>query len=301
MHRTSPADFQYTIFGLLTQGYDVLQQIENVPVQDNGSGEVSSPVNTVTITSTPRSLPTPRTGMLRLSAPVGTTGTADVTVTATDSVTNESAQPDLSTSPPRPTRHNDPPFLEKIEPDSNHGQHAGQASNIPATDVEGDPIYYDGHRSARLKANLSLTVDSSTGDCQLTPSNGIVGVFGIQVGVGASTASSHSDTQFVPVYISPAAPTGIELVRFRYRQQPTDNLTDLNNATRERTPVQGQRRGLGRGGRSVRRRHVDRRGTAGASDTSVIITTNGTVTLTDGPHTITAKQTCTNQTVESAT
>ena len=83
-------DFQYTIFGFLTQGYDVLQQIENVPVKANSSGEVSSPVNPVTITSA-TIFNDNQNGVLRLSAIDGTWGESDVTVTATDSGTGETS------------------------------------------------------------------------------------------------------------------------------------------------------------------------------------------------------------------
>ena len=38
-------DYQYTIIGKLVAGDDILQAVESVPVQDNGSGEISGTSN----------------------------------------------------------------------------------------------------------------------------------------------------------------------------------------------------------------------------------------------------------------
>ena len=41
----------YTVFGQIIEGYDVLDKIAATPVEDNGSGEESSPVDDVVIES----------------------------------------------------------------------------------------------------------------------------------------------------------------------------------------------------------------------------------------------------------
>ena len=84
-------DFRYTIFGMLTSGNDILNEIDAVATDSN-----DKPLNSVVITSATIFTDT-QDGVLRLSAPIGTTGTADVTVTVTDTVTNETANQHRST------------------------------------------------------------------------------------------------------------------------------------------------------------------------------------------------------------
>ena len=63
--------------------------------------------------------------------------------------------------------------------------------NIPATDVDGDAIYYAGIVSP-ANSNLTINVNSSTGQVTLTPTGGISGVYSIEVGVEAANASSSA-------------------------------------------------------------------------------------------------------------
>ena len=44
-------DGNYTVFGQVYEGFDVIDSISAVEVQDNGGGEVSKPVQTITITN----------------------------------------------------------------------------------------------------------------------------------------------------------------------------------------------------------------------------------------------------------
>jgi cyclophilin family peptidyl-prolyl cis-trans isomerase len=48
---TPSLDGNYTVFGQVYDGFDVIEKISSADVQDNGSGEVSSPVDTITIGS----------------------------------------------------------------------------------------------------------------------------------------------------------------------------------------------------------------------------------------------------------
>ena len=163
---------------------------------------------------------------------------------------------------------------------------------IPATDVEGDAIYYAGIVSPD-NANLALTVDSATGISTLTPSNGIYGVYSIEVGVEPSTSDTNSsfDTQMVPVYIDPAAPTGIDLASSSDTgTSNSDNLTSTNaGLSFSVTGVISAQVSLYSDGTLI--------GQATASGTSVTIVTNASVTLTDGTHAITASQVLAGQAV----
>ena len=49
MHQDYPLPKNYVIFGLATDGHDVIDRIANTPVENNGRGEVSKPTSPVTI------------------------------------------------------------------------------------------------------------------------------------------------------------------------------------------------------------------------------------------------------------
>ena len=51
VHADYPLPKSYTIFGIVTEGLDVLDAIANTPVQSNGRGEISAPSEEVTIES----------------------------------------------------------------------------------------------------------------------------------------------------------------------------------------------------------------------------------------------------------
>ncbi|MES2788758.1 MAG: PKD domain-containing protein [Planctomycetota bacterium] len=79
-------NFNHTIFGILTSGFDTYQKIMTTPVQNNGSGEVSSPVTNVVMSNVQVFTDTTN-GVLKVSAAAGFTGTSTITVTATGSGT----------------------------------------------------------------------------------------------------------------------------------------------------------------------------------------------------------------------
>ncbi|MGA7702676.1 MAG: peptidylprolyl isomerase [Thermoguttaceae bacterium] len=79
---TRSLDFNYTIFGMQTSGFDVFNTIAAMP-NDPSSQNGEYLLNPVTITSA-SIITTSQTGMLQISAPAGVTGTVQVTVTASD-------------------------------------------------------------------------------------------------------------------------------------------------------------------------------------------------------------------------
>ena len=102
----------------------------------------------------------------------------------------------------------------------------------------------------------------------------------------------------VPVYVNPAAPTSIQLTAASDTGvSQSDNLTDLNNTSGK--TLQFQVGGVVSG--SLVQLFSDGTligsATASSTATSVTITTNGTSTLTDGTHSITATQTLQKQAV----
>ena len=280
-------DFQHTIFGLLTEGEDVRQQINDVETD-----EFDQPVGDVVMTEV-TVFHDDRNGVLRLSAPLGATGTAVVTVTATDSVTGEWAsrtfQVDVTPDPSVP-----PPFLGPIDPIVTTVDTPVEFQ-IPGIDVRGNPMYFEGYVEPD-HPDLALSVDHETGVATLTPTGGTAGVFSVLVGV-TRWSPSRFDTQMVPVYIHPAAPAAMELLpKFDTGLSDSDGVTRLNNSGEATLQflVQGVRAGteieLLAGDAVI--------GRATAAGTSVVVTTDGTTVLADGPHQVTARQTLKNRTVE---
>ncbi len=285
-------NFRYTIFGFLTQGSNILNEIQDVSVKANSSDEDSEPVNTVTMTTVTTFTDT-QDGVLQLSAPSGTTGTADVTVTATDSVTGVATSQTFAVTVGANTNVA-PPYLTRPISPIQTNINTPVTFSIPATNVSGKAMDYTATISP-ANSNLAVTVNANTGQATLTPSGNVYGVFSVQVGVSAENAASGEnttpDTQLVPVYVDPAAPASIQLLS----ADDSGNVTDQNN-TPGRT-LQFEVSGVLSGANVQLFSDGTLIGSATAAGASVVITTNGSSTLADGSHAITATQTLTDQTV----
>jgi cyclophilin family peptidyl-prolyl cis-trans isomerase len=93
---TGPLDqtlgYNYTVFGQLVSGAATIARMTQVPVQANGLGEVSNPVNPITITSTSLSTASD-SGVVLIDTTQAHAGeTATITVTANDSVDTTKAK-----------------------------------------------------------------------------------------------------------------------------------------------------------------------------------------------------------------
>jgi cyclophilin family peptidyl-prolyl cis-trans isomerase len=280
-------DFNYSIFGFLVEGDNIRNAINNV-----ATGTNDRPNHTVTITSA-SIITNNQDGVLRLSAPIGTTGSSVITVTAKDTVTNETSVQHFTATVAADT-NNDPPFLGTINPIQTT-VNTPVTFNIPATDVEGDAIYYKG-TVVTGGSKLGLSVNSATGAVTITPAADLApGVYSVKIEVGTSS-TNLLDAQTVPIYINPAAPTGIQLLAASDTGSSTsDGVTNLNNTSGK--TLQFQVNGVISGADVELFADGVSLGHAVATGTSVVIATNGTATLTDGAHAITAKQTLKNQAV----
>lgn len=283
---TRHLDFNHSIFGFLSEGDDVREAIQAVETDGSDKPLVDVVIDSISI------FVDEENGVLMLSADEGTMGEADVTVTVDDGnghaatrtfhVTIEADTSDSS------------PYLLPID-DLHTTADAPVSFTIPATDPEGDAVFFDGIVSP-ANDDLALNIDGATGYTMVTPSNGIAGVHGIYVGVQASSGGQW-DTQFVPVLISPAAPTDIDLLTSSDTGTVnSDNLTNLNNTGADTLRfrvggvVDGAEVALFAGGVWI--------GQAVAAGESVIITTDGATALADGAHSITAVQTLRDQVVD---
>ena len=294
-------DFNHSIFGFLTEGESVRQAVAAVDTErqdpNDSTSEVSKPVDDVVISSIDVFTDT-ENGTLVLTASEGTTGSADVTVTVNDGHGGTAQRTFHVTIVPDTA--NAPPFLLPIQ-DVHTKANTPVTFTIPGLDVEGqagvegNELFY---ASIISPANDALTIETSstTGQTTITPSGNLAGVYGILVGVKEPTSSTW-DTQSVPVFINPAAPSGIDLLESADTGVNSDNITSKNNnaagnalSFHVQGVVVGAEVALFADGVKI--------GQATATETSVVIVTDGVATLTDGSHAITALQTLRNQPVD---
>ena len=218
-------DFEYTIFGMVTQGMSIVNKLDAVAA-DSSTGK---PTYTVSITSASIINDT-QDAVLWLSAPNGSTGTATVTITGTDTVTNETASQSFTVDVAADTT-NDPPFLGTTTPIVT-ALNTAVTYQIPATDVEGDAITYAAALGT-TNANISVSV-STSGLVTITPSNDVSGAYSLEVEVLRPNATSNTyDTEYIPLYINRApvvATVASPSLGTAYSNVPkTISLTDFIN------------------------------------------------------------------------
>ena len=287
-------DFTYTIFGFLTRGNDILQKIESVP-----TGAGNKPVHDV-VMQWADIFVDGEDRTLRLFVPDGTTGTADVTVSI-------SGDPhwDGTGDPPAPVLHtfhvtvaadtnNNSPFLGPIPTIVTTANAVKSGIQIPATDVEGDAIYYDGG-VVPANTNLAFTVDHNSGLATLTAGNNWAGVGSVMVGVQTPSGQSW-DTQAVPVYVNPAKPTVTLLASSDTGPSTLDGITNPN-LTQDHT-LGFSISGLTNGAQAVLYADGTEIARGTASSSFLVLRSATTFTWTEGSHSITAKQTLLNQAVD---
>jgi len=282
-------DFNHSVFGRLTEGDDVRQAIENVPVEMNDAGtEVSKPVTPLVMDSVEIYFDND-SGVLVLAAAEGVTGAADVKITVTDTEGKTDEQT-FHVTIQADTSNGNPYLLPITAPHTTVDEEV--VFDLPAYDIEGDLMYFDGIVYPS-NPDIEILVDHGTGATTVTPGNGLIGVHGVFVGVQAESGSDW-DTQAVPVFIHPLAPTAVELLAVSDTGiSQSDRITSLDNNGAD--TLQFRVSGVTSGNQVTLYADGVAIGQAVASGGSVDIVTNGTVPLSDGNHAITAVQTLLNQ------
>lgn len=275
---TRHLDFNHTVFGFLTAGDDVRQAISDLDT--NTSQDV--PINSVTVFDDTEN------GVLLLFADSGSLGTATVTVTADDGNGNTAVRSfDVTFTPDLTDNY---PFLLPVDPIITTVDTPIEF-DIPTYDIDGGTLLFDGVGAT----DLDLQVDQATGHVVLTPSNGLIGVHSILIGVRPENPADYFegrdvwDTQSVPVYIAPAPPTSIELLNSSDTGFDQDDLTTkLDNTAgkglqfRVYGVIPGAQVSLYADGELI--------GQNEALFEDVVVVTNEDFDLTDGVHSITARQ-----------
>ncbi|NQU25738.1 MAG: peptidylprolyl isomerase [Candidatus Nealsonbacteria bacterium] len=267
-------DFNHSVFGFLTDGDDVRDAIENAPAVD------TRPTDDVVMESVTVEFDE-ENGVLMLSAPEGASGQADVTVTVSDGT--ETAQRTFHVTI-EPDTEDDSAYLLPV--DEIH-----TTADTPATitltsiDVDGGADY---DFAPTGDSPIELAIDNVTGELTITPTDGVTGVHNILVGVSGNNWASY-DSQVLPVFIHPAAPSSVTLLPAFDTGTPGDGVTQLNNLPGATLTFQVD--GLTDALPVTLYADGVEIGSGVASGGSVQIVTNATHTLVDGPHAITATQT----------
>jgi cyclophilin family peptidyl-prolyl cis-trans isomerase len=210
-------NFNHTIVGLLTDGFDTYQQIITTPLQAGGS----TPLSPVTITKAEVFDDTSNAVVRVVSSGVKP---ATVTVTGTDG-TNSAAET-FTVTPVSPNVDSNGRTVNSraftgVIPDVTLATNTPGTFDIGATDVDGDTLQYAVGVPGNLfgtPASVTATVDQATGRVTVTPNSGFTGTVDLLVGVwdgvergsGASDPSNY-DTEVVRVTVQGALDVGITL------------------------------------------------------------------------------------------
>jgi cyclophilin family peptidyl-prolyl cis-trans isomerase len=204
---TRHLDFNHSIFGVLTEGEDVRAAISDVAT-DGGD----RPLDPVVLHEV-EIFEDLENGVLVLSAAEGSSGSATITVTVSDSLGNQASRSFETTVVTDGDSNADGnPFLDDIAPLRMEANSVA-SFQLTAQDAEGETdIEFLGESdlAAQLSASqmptlpsgLDYNVDSTTGELTITASEGLVGVHQVRVGVrklGTFGSDSTIDSQLVSV------------------------------------------------------------------------------------------------------
>jgi cyclophilin family peptidyl-prolyl cis-trans isomerase len=194
-------DYNHSVFGQLVTGEEVRAAIDAVAT--DGADRPLEPV----VMENVEVLVDGENGVLVLSAPEGSTGTAVVTVAATDGNgvrVERTFQVQIS-----PDTQNSPPFLADVAPIVTRVD-TPVTVQLQAIDVEGDPAFYLDEQTLANNGlavpvvsgpDLDYSVDFETGLLTITPRNGVTGVERITVATAVQAVAV--DYQVLAVTIEP--------------------------------------------------------------------------------------------------
>ena len=208
--RHTDLNFNYSIVGILTDGFDIYQKMITTPVSSNGSGETSAPNNPITITGATVFSDT-KNAVIELKPTSGFgTGTANITVSANDGT---GATPQSFAVAGVADGVNSPPFISTPVPNQTTVAGTAVSFNVAVTDIDGDPTTIavkDSAFSTTTIPNATVTIDQTTKRVTITPAANFTGTITFKVGVrptSASDTAANYDTQVVTLTVTAAPPT----------------------------------------------------------------------------------------------
>ncbi|MFM7073608.1 MAG: peptidylprolyl isomerase [Planctomycetota bacterium] len=166
-------DFQYPIFGMLTEGEKVRRAI-NLTATNNGKPSADILVNSIDVVRDGEN------ALLMLSAADGKFGEANVTVTVRDPGGRSAQRTFKVTVLPDPT--NSGPFLTETRSVMT-SPGVAVSLQLNAVDADGDPVRYEASLEDPTKGQIN--VNATTGQVTVTPIAGFTGDLRVKVGVRA--------------------------------------------------------------------------------------------------------------------
>ncbi|MDZ4784123.1 MAG: putative Ig domain-containing protein [Planctomycetia bacterium] len=291
---TRHLDFNHSIFGKLIEGEAVREAISEVATDDNDKPTTPVRIEGMTV------FVDKQNGTLMLKAPVGTTGTSTVTVTASDGKGGTVQRSFQVTVQADGTNNN--PFLLPIEEPITLVGDEPKVITLKAQDVEGNPIFFTVLPGSNLTAILGATQVNplnQIAETTLTISRkaGFSGNTSLAIIAHPTAASSGTsgtaDRQDVAVTVSvaaPIAPTGVKLTTGSDTgTSGTDGVTQRNNAANALLTFEVA--GLQSGAVVRLFAGATQVGEATATGATMVISTNGAGALVDGVHNFTVTQT----------
>jgi cyclophilin family peptidyl-prolyl cis-trans isomerase len=288
-------DFNHSIFGRLTDGEEIRNAVNSVPV---GLRNPSLPFNAQTnpndrpltpvVINSAQIFTDTENAALMLKALPGASGQTSVTLTVTD-MQGHSFSRTFQVTIGTDTANGAPFLINPVNVRGVVGQNI--QLQLQATDAEGDPNFFDAVKPAGETVNYTLNVNSDTGLVTITPPAGFIGKFNVVVGVRGATATTTSDafdTQEIEVTVGPAAPTGIDLVAGS--DSGDSNSDNITNAASLQFTVSGVTNGALV--KLMKGTNVLAQGTA--TGTTINLNIANSSTLGEGVHGLTATQTVNN-------
>ena len=192
-------DFNYSVFGTLVEGLDVLRAIGETETGPGDRPVVDIVMNSIDIFTDTEN------AVMEISADNATAGEqANITVTVDDGNGN-STQTTFNVTVAADTS-NGSPFLEDL-PDFETAANTPVQIPLSAIDAEGDAVYYNAVHTGTVQ--YTLDVNNDTGVVTVTPPADYVGELEVLVAVRAAAGSDTGDPwdiQTVKVTVNPAQP-----------------------------------------------------------------------------------------------
>jgi cyclophilin family peptidyl-prolyl cis-trans isomerase len=217
-------NFNHTIFGQITSGFDVFEKIIQGTVKTGTTDQAQNPavITDATIITDNAN------GVLRISATSGFTGFTDITVNAVDGDNVSKEVKFRATAAIDPS--DDRPFLNPI-PAITVESGASKVVALPLVNIDGDNanLTYRVGVPGNLfgtPANVTTSVNASTGELTVTANAGFTGTVQLLVGVrdntdrvGSLGSAQNFDTEVVTVNVVAQGPTSVLLTASRTTAQ----------------------------------------------------------------------------------
>jgi cyclophilin family peptidyl-prolyl cis-trans isomerase len=217
-------NFNHTIFGQLTSGFDVFEKVIQGTVKSGTTDQAQNPavITDATIITDKAN------GVLRISAASGFTGFSDITVNAVDGDNVSKEIKFRATAALDPS--DDRPFLNPI-PAITVESGASKVVALPLVNIDGDNanLTYRVGVPGNLfgtPANVTTSVNAATGELTVTANSGFTGTVQLLVGVrdntdrvGSLGSAQNFDTEVVTVNVVAQGPTSVVLTASRSTAQ----------------------------------------------------------------------------------